>query len=48
MIQVHNQVKSVDNRTQAQRRADRVARLGEARVREIEERDAAARRAGAE
>tara|TARA_Y100000033_G_scaffold17549_1_gene16451 strand:- start:1124 stop:3109 length:1986 start_codon:yes stop_codon:yes gene_type:complete len=38
----------VDNRTQAQRRADRVARLGEARVREIEERDAAARRAGAE
>ena len=38
----------VDNRTPAQRRADRVARLGEARVRELEERDAAARRAGAE
>ena len=38
----------VDNRTQEERRAARVARLGEARVRELEERDAAARRAGAE
>ena len=38
----------VDTRTPAQRRADRVARLGEERVAQLEAADAAARRAGAE
>lgn len=38
----------VDTRTPAQRRADRVARLGEERVAQLEAVDAAARRAGAE
>ena len=37
-----------DTRTPAQRRADRVARLGEERVAQLEAADAAARRAGAE